>query len=493
MRDGRLSLEAAVPRLQEFTVSVTPSKPIPLAPSKALRRRLLLGTAASGLSPVVTACIQLGPVPILLHAWGAAKYGDWLLLWALPGYLSLSDLGFGSASGNDMTVRVAAGDREGALRTFQSSCVLFAITSIATLLIISQVIGRMPWQSWLNLSGVSNHEASLVILTLGAYMMVSQQGGIFEAGYRCDGNYATGMFWVTMLRLIEAIISTAVAVISAGSLLKVAIAYLAVRTLGTVAYAARLRQLSPWLKFGCRHAHFRRVRELFVPALGFIALPIGNALSFQGLTVVVGSVLGPQTLVMFSTMRTLSRVGCQLLTAVARAILPEVSAAFGGGNLPLARRLHRNACQIGMALSILAALFLWILGPYVHRLWVGPGVTFDRTCFDILLVGVLANSLWQASSIIPMSTNVHHHMAIAYLLGSASSLALARALLHPFGIAGAATAALLCDVGMCFFVVPIALRQVDDTLKEFACAMFRSNQGSHPIVEYAQSAADSTP
>jgi O-antigen/teichoic acid export membrane protein len=463
---------------------------MPVAQPSSLRRRLLLGTAAAGLGPVVSACIQLGPVPILLRAWGAAKYGDWLLLWALPGYLSLSDMGFGDASGNDMTVRVAAGDREGALRTFQSSCVLFAITSITILLLASLVIGRIPWQSWLNLSGVSNHDASLVMLVLGAYTVMAQQTGIFESGYRCDGNYAAGMFWMTILRLFEAIAGTAVAVIGAGSLLKVAVAYLVVRTLGTIAYAIRLKQLSPWLKFGFGRASFQTVRELAVPALGFIALPMGNALSFQGLTVVVGSVLGPQTLVVFATMRTLSRVSCQPLTVVARAIWPELSTAFGAGDLSLARRLHRNACQIGLALSILAVLFLWILGPHLYRLWVGANVPFDRVCFDFLLMGVLANSLWQTSSIVPMSTNVHHHMAAAYLLGTASSLALAWALIHPFGIAGAAVAMLLCDVAMCGFVVPLALRQVDDTLKEFVCAMFRRNRLGPLVVEYEQSAVN---
>jgi O-antigen/teichoic acid export membrane protein len=458
----------------------------------ALRRRLLMGIAAAGLSPVVTACIQLGPVPLLLHAWGAAKYGDWLLLWALPGYLSLSDMGFGDASGNDMTVRVAAGDRDGAIRTFQSSCVLFAITSVTILLLVSQVIGRMPWQSWLNLSSVSNHDASLVMLALGAYTMMAQQTSIFESGYRCDGNYATGMFGLTILRLIEAVVSTTIAVLGAGSLLQVALAYLAVRTLGTLAYAIRLRHLSPWLKFGYRHAHLRTVKELSTPALGFIALPIGNAFSFQGMTVVVGSLLGPRTLVVLSTMRTLSRVSCQLLTVVARAVWPELSTAFGAGNIPLARRLHRNACQLGLALSILAGIFLWVAGPYVYRLWVGSTVVFDGTCFNILLVGVLANCFWQASSIVPMSTNVHQHMAVAYLGGTAASLALAWALIHPLGIAGAALAALVTDIGMCCCVVPMALRQVNDTWGEFVCAMFRNNKLGMGMVEYEQTAANST-
>ncbi|MGB8322362.1 MAG: hypothetical protein WCE52_05295, partial [Candidatus Acidiferrum sp.] len=47
-------------------------------------QRLLRGFGAMAAGPVVTAGIQLVTVPLLLHAWGAAKYGDWLLLSAIP-------------------------------------------------------------------------------------------------------------------------------------------------------------------------------------------------------------------------------------------------------------------------------------------------------------------------------------------------------------------------------------------------------------------------
>src|ERR1700738_1380847 len=115
--------------------------------SGALRRRLLRGAGATALGPIVTAAIQLGPVPFLLHSWGAAKYGDWLILSAIPGYLSLSDLGFGDASGSDMTVRVAAGDREGALKTFQSSWALLLYLSLAVFLVVASLVWWFPWQS----------------------------------------------------------------------------------------------------------------------------------------------------------------------------------------------------------------------------------------------------------------------------------------------------------------------------------------------------------
>src|SRR5271154_7624064 len=127
--------------------------------SDRLRERFVRGFGVSALSPVVTAAIQLGSVPLLLHAWGATKYGEWLLLSAVPSYLTLSDLGFGDASGSDMCMRVASNDKEGALETFQSSWVLVTLVSFVALALVSVISCLVPWQLWLNVSGASRAEA----------------------------------------------------------------------------------------------------------------------------------------------------------------------------------------------------------------------------------------------------------------------------------------------------------------------------------------------
>src|SRR5258708_37060979 len=157
-----------------------------------VRGRLIRGFGATALGPVVTAIIQLGTVPLLLHAWGAAKYGDWLLLSAVPSYLTFSNMGFGDASGSDMTMRVAAGDRDGALRTFQSSWVLLTSVSVFMMLLASATVWWIPWQRWLQLSSLSNFQAATVMVLLCAYEIVSQQMIDSESGCRVAGNFATG-------------------------------------------------------------------------------------------------------------------------------------------------------------------------------------------------------------------------------------------------------------------------------------------------------------
>lgn len=429
------------------------------------------GLGATALGPVVTAAIQLGPVPLLIHAWGASKYGDWLLLAAIPSYLSLTDLGFGDASGSDMTVRVAAGDREGALRTFQSSWALFIAVAAIVILFVCSSVWWLPWQHWFRLSSLSSDQAATVIFILAVYAVIGQQTGILESGFRCDGNFALGVFCVTILRLVEAIFACVVGIVT-NNLAYVAVTYLGARCIGLTGYGLLLHRRSPWLSLGFRHARLSTVRELIPPAAGFVALPLGYAISVQGFTILIGSLLGPLAVTAFSTLRTLSKVNFQIMGSIGWAVWPEVSAAFGAGKISVARLLHRRACQAALCMALVGGTGLWVFGPFIYRVWIRSAVPFNVTCFHILLVVTLANCFWFVSSVVPMSTNAHHRLAFAYVGLAAASLLLARLLIPPFGLKGAACALTFADACMICLVLRVSLRQLHDDFARFVAAIF---------------------
>lgn len=439
--------------------------------SSARGRRLMRGFGATALNPVVTAAIQLIPVPLLIHAWGAAKYGDWLLLSAIPSSLALSDLGFGDASGSDMTMRVAAGDREGALRTFQSSWALLTVVSLVLVLCAGMLVWRIPWQKFLHLSSLSSQSAAVAIFLMATYTVMSQQMSVIESGFRCDGNFATGTVWLVTVRVAEAALASTVGIISQ-NLILVALTYLSVKALGTLMYALLLRHKSPWLKVGIRHARISAIRELAAPAVGFTAFPISYALSIQGFPVVIGALLGPVAVTAFSTLRTLTRVNFQMMTTIGWSIWPELSSAFGAGDLSLARRLHRRACQAAFGVAIAGGIALWILGPFIYRLWIRNKVAFDAHCFHILLVVTFANCLWFVSSIVLMSTNTHHRLAWAYATLAATSLLLARLLIPQLGLSGAAWALALPDGLMIYLVMRTSLGKLEDNFVDFFRSFF---------------------
>lgn len=438
--------------------------------ASSVHGRLIRGLGASALGPLVTVVIQFVSVPVFLYFWGAKLYGEWLILSAIPSYLALSDVGFGSVAANDMTMNVAAGKREAALDTFQSAWVLITVVSVTLLALVAVAVWFVPWQLWMKLSVISDPGAALIMVIFSAYSLTSLQNGLIDSAFRCDGNFAFGTTCSNVLRLSEAAIAM-IPVALGGRPFHVAATYLFVRIIGSAVLLLILRRKSPWIRYGTTHANLASIRRLASPAFAFMAFPIGNAISLQGLTVLVGVVLGPVAVVGFSTMRTLSRVGFQVLAVIARALWPELSTAFGAGNISLARNLHRRACQVAFGLSLSCSVVLAVIGPRIYGGWTRHAVGFDPLTSGLLLLVILANSFWGTSSVVPMASNQHEKIAVGFLIGTSLSIGLAWMLLKPFGTAGAAIALLVIDCSMVWLVLRVALRQLSDTAGQFARSM----------------------
>src|SRR5579875_1422487 len=116
------------------------------------RRRLILGFVSNWISRLAGSIIQLVQVPVFLHFWSTPLYGDWLVVNAIPSYLSFSNIGFGSVAGNEMTMLMGRNDREGALRVFQSCWWLIVLLCAVVMLIFAAVLYALPVAGWLNLS-----------------------------------------------------------------------------------------------------------------------------------------------------------------------------------------------------------------------------------------------------------------------------------------------------------------------------------------------------
>ena len=89
----------------------------------SLKNRLIKGIGANAYGQAITVLIQLVSIPLFIQHWGVSLYGEWLILSALPAYLSMSDFGLGAVAGNSMVIKMAQNDKAGALAIYRSvSC-----------------------------------------------------------------------------------------------------------------------------------------------------------------------------------------------------------------------------------------------------------------------------------------------------------------------------------------------------------------------------------
>src|SRR5579884_2325365 len=167
----------------------------------ATRRRLILGFLSNWVSKLANAIIQLVQVPIFFRHWSTSVYGNWLILSGIPSYLAISSIGFGNVASNEMTMLNSAGDRDGALRVFQSCWWLIALICVAVGLLLVPVLLFLPIGSLLNVRAISDTDTKWIIFYLGVSTLLGQLEQLMGAAYTCVARYPYGSFLKSLITL----------------------------------------------------------------------------------------------------------------------------------------------------------------------------------------------------------------------------------------------------------------------------------------------------
>lgn len=212
----------------------------------------------------------------------------------------------------------ARADYQAASKVFQSAWVF--VTSVCSVigLVAIALAYLLPLDSWFNLQSLPSHQVSLVISLLALYTLVSQQGGLVDA-VRSDGRYAEGTALANVVRFMEMALAL-ITVCLGGDLVTAASTLLVGRLLGTVWMWLMFRRASQWLSLGYSKARWESIQIMLRPAIAFMALPMSQALIFQGMTLTVGVVLGSVAVVVFTTSRTVTRIVIQFIHLVNSAV-----------------------------------------------------------------------------------------------------------------------------------------------------------------------------
>jgi O-antigen/teichoic acid export membrane protein len=419
----------------------------------ALLSRLTKGLGAQGYSQVVQIFIRLAEVPLLLGFWGTRLYGEWLMLAAIPAYFAIADGGFAGVASREMCMRSGAGDRSGALSIFQSTWPLLLIFSLCIGSLALVAVMNVPLHEWLGFKVMDSNTTKLVTLLLVAHVLVGFQGGLVNGGFWCEGRYAKGEVLLSTMYLME-FGGLALAVALDGGPVKAAIGYLVGRIGGLFLMRLGLYRATPWLRYGWRFAAVGEVRHLAWPAVASLAFPLGNALNIQGMRLVVGLVIGPLAVVVFSTIRILTRLAMQPSAIINRLLEPEMALAYGRNHHDVFRSLFNRSCQVALWMSAASCVVLGVFGERVLGIWTHGKVAMDWTLYILLLLSAVVNAIWYTALMAAYATNRHVPVALVYFTvygGIAFGLAITFSKM--FGLSGVGLALLVSEITMSPYVL----------------------------------------
>jgi O-antigen/teichoic acid export membrane protein len=383
-----------------------------------MKRRIIAGMGANSFGMAITIGIQLVSLPLFLHFWDTSTYGVWLMLSAIPAYLSMADVGMVTAAGNKMTMAMGKGDLVEANRVFQSAQLFMTLVCGSIAMITLPVIFFAP------LPFLQSADMRLALSALCIGVLAALFGGLSEAVFKSTKRYATGTMLNNYVRLGEWI-GYMVGLIMVGSFAAVALCGLAVRLIGTLIVVQLSKGGNHGIRWGTDAAEGAEIRAMIRPAVSFMVFPLANALSFQGLTLLVGALFGPIAVALFNTYRTIARVAVQITAIFSHALWPEFSRLFGANAGVAVRQLFRRSALLGALQALMLSVILYVAAPFLLRIWTNNSIEFVPSLMLLMLLYAAVAGVWHIPRVLLMATNQHVGLAYWALAAAVLSVGLA--------------------------------------------------------------------
>ena len=399
----------------------------------------------------VALAVPLVQLPILLMGWGEKIYGEWLVFSAITLYLTTADFGYTYSAKNSMTIRAAAGDREGALRVYQSVLVLLACIAAATLASAAGLFAILPVSELLQIHVTKPGDARTIILLLVSGMLVHHFLMLQAAAVRCVGRPALEVAWVATSRLFEVGAICAVA-LAGGDLVAAAVASVVTRILSFLTLALWLRRFAPWLRFGVEHASLAEIRALLHPSIGFMLLPLSHTLLTQGPVLVLASYGSTSLVVLYSASRTLTRLGMAGMNAVNSSFIAEYSYSLGRPSAKAFKSIGRYHASAMAAAVIGYGAVMWVLAVPMLSIVTAGKVEPEPALLIVLAMGVAVEMIWSAGIAALTVLGRHTGTAYAFAALSVASVLLSIPATARWGVTGPAWTALIVHAALVLFV-----------------------------------------
>jgi len=443
------------------------------------KRRLFVGFVTTLVSKAASTVIQLVQVPVLMHYWGRSMFGVWGILTTVPTYLSFSNIGFGSVAGNEMTMLMARKEQDAALGVFQSCWWLISLVLGATVAVMCGVLYFLPVGRLLNLTLLSEFDVKWSLFWLGLSVLFGQLEQLLQSAYRCITRYSYGNFVKSGLSLAAFGVQLIPVMMGYGAR-TTAMVFAIANITGTLILCVMVKRDIPWISYGWKYASLAEVKRLTRPSLAFMGFPLGNSLNLGGSQLAVNYALGSDAVAIWITARTVSRLALQAVEMVKNTVWPELSIAFGAGNMDVVRTLHRRACQVALLMSLGVVAIVALFGPtFLHR-WTLGKVPSSPGLVGLLLVVVVFYSLWSTSSTLVAAINLHERLATVYSIATGVTVIVTYFAARRYGLFGAAGSLLLSELIMDAYVLPASIKISHDTWGGFMGAMVHYPQMLRP-------------
>lgn len=396
--------------------------------------------------------------PFVIRTLGPEGYGTWALITSMTGYISLLALGVPMACVRYLAQHVAEGNQQKINETIGSCAALYL-----TLGAIAVVIGG----ALMVLFGI--YEIPSVFQTdaqLAFGLMVLQ----VSAGF--IGLLPEGIMFAHHDFVVRNLVRIAGFLLRFGLTIGLLSLNRSLLTLAAIQVASLAFDFGvSWLLIRRRYegvrislAYFdrRTVRRILSFSLYVLLLSAGARLTFETDALVVGAFLGVGAIPFYAVANSLVVYLMDFIVAIAAVVAPMATKLNTEGRIDQLREVFLKWSKVALSFSIMAGLFLIVLGPRFIGWWIDS--SFEGPSGQVLQVLVISCLLFLpvrgVALPILMGLGKPKAPTVAFLIAGLLNVALSVALARPLGLIGVALGTAIPNVLFAVFVLVVTCREL---------------------------------
>ncbi len=401
-------------------------------------------------------------VPLFLSKWGVDYYGEWIVLSAVPTMLSVSNLGIGTSSSIEIIHCLTNKNEEKANAVLATSMLVILGQAILLLVAALMLVLFLPGSVGALSQKINDRTSIFVLLTLShlAMMFTHPLEGFWIARERA----AFKTWFFALLSLIEVLLA-AMLLLQNSNAFYLVLGTTITRFIGVGMFIWRSSYLVTRL-FPIR-PNFSLLPSLVGQGLGFQLQPVWWTIFYQFSLLIAQWNLGAAGAATWGTLRSMSRVGNQVMILINHSVLPELQTSIARNDLEASRRLHSIAIKMSFVVSVLITIALIIGGGWLYRIWTRGELYVDFWVWPLLGMGLVFHSVWFSSSYVHVSKNQPWFLNLWALAASIIAIFIMHLLGQRFDMVGFATGSLVFDAILSLVVLRKSLSLLNDRLLPF--------------------------
>ncbi len=368
--------------------------------------------------------VQVVGIPLFLKHWGIDYYGEWIILFTIPGYIAVSDLGLGTAATTEMSMMAEKGESAKIEYLLRNSFWFIVIFGSIPFILLAISVFILPWYEWLGFVKIDLYEFRYSFLLLIAYVYISIFLSLPINYYRVEKKYYRERFISTVFKLIE-FGTIAFCLYMGYGAFAVAAAFLFWRIALLAFVLIDLNRISKIFKLLPFSTDIKEVQGILKPGLSLIGFFLGQSLMSQGIVTVIGITLGSSMVVVFNTIRILINLVKQLIGTLNQAIFAEFSYAKGSENGYLLYTLFMVGLFINLCVSLVSCLLLWGWGQEIIKWWTGQQIVVDRVFLNLMIFYTLMGAMSAYALTFVGAVNRFKQLTVKYIALTVGTLFLA--------------------------------------------------------------------